>query len=143
MRAEGRKRHFLRFPPDLPRIAAVPTTRTPPTLFSTLDSRRSEALFSAKACRHTCLRGEHATTGPVPVERCSSPATIPAAKLPQRGLSPLGDAPRPTQRYLAGSSAPLGPVGRAQRWAGMGTAYGLARSSATLGQAQRWREFAG
>ncbi len=38
--------------------------------------------------------GDAATTGPVPVERCSSPTTIPPGTPPRRGLSPSSDAPR-------------------------------------------------
>ncbi len=38
--------------------------------------------------------GDAATTGHVPVERCSSPATIPLGTPPRRGMSPSSVAPR-------------------------------------------------
>ncbi len=87
-----------------------------------LQSVPEEASFSAKACRHKCLRGEQATTGHVPVERCSSPATIPAGT-PPRCSSPS------KQRSLAGSSAPLGQAQRWREWA---------RRTGWRGAAPRW-----
>ncbi len=100
----------------------------------------------AKACRHKCLRGEHATTGLAPNGVDLRPhAGMPrpvatsayAASTPRRGMSPSSVAPRQQRsqpgrrhngacprwamllaqhRYLARSSAPLGRAGQAQRW---------------------------
>ncbi len=93
-----------------------------------LQSVPEEAPFSAKACRHKCLRSEQATTGHVPVERCSSPATIPAGTPPQRGLPPLGDAPR-QQTALSGGE---------QRYAGTSPAVAGNGYGARAGEEQRY-----
>ncbi len=108
--------------------------------------------------------GDAATTGLAPVGRCSPPATIPAGTPPQRGLPPLGVAPRQQRSrrgrrhngacprwamLLAQQTALSGgeqrPAGTSPAVAGMGAAHGLARSIAPLGRAgraQRWREWA-